>query len=151
MTMKGKEYGLNKTAAATGSAGRTLRRVANAAKTLAKENPGKAVGATALAGVGLDKFIRKIRNDSRRKYLIEKLMRHDPIISDADSDEVMRYYATLYRIAPELSLDENAVKELLQSFIKFGRVDMATLKMLADTEKSLKQNQGPDVRLKDFV
>lgn len=49
----------------------------------------------------------------------------------------MEWYATIVHFAPTVSLDKNAVREILQGFARFGRVDLQTLKLLADTEKSM--------------
>ena len=92
-----------------------------------------------LGGWGVKQIIDKIMNDNRRKALLEDLMMTDPIIKDADEDKVKEYYATIHHMAPKLSADKNVVRELLQNFIKFGRVDIQSIKSLADTQKSMQQ------------
>lgn len=96
-----------------------------------------AAGITSLAGMGISALLSKIQNDVRRKAIIEDLYMNDPLISQAPKDEVLQYYATIYNLAPKVSLEKNVVKELLQNFIKFGRVDVNTAKTLVDTEKGM--------------
>lgn len=122
------------------------------------ETAGKAFSAVGkgLAGASLGYFAfkqikDKIQNDTRRKALIEDLHMNDPIISQADKDEVLQYYATIYQIAPKLSLEKNTVKELLQNFIKFDRVDIQTIKSLADTEKSMAQGSKASASPMDAI
>lgn len=79
----------------------------------------------------------KIQNDLRRKSLLEDLMRNDPIISKADKDQVLQFYATIFHVAPHLSADKNTVKDLLRNFITFDKVDLNSIKMLADAEKNM--------------
>lgn len=79
------------------------------------------VGAIVTGGLVIGKVINKIKNDIRRKSLLEDLRLNDPLLRDIDT----------------VSLDKNAVREILQGFARFGRVDLQTLKMLADTEKSM--------------
>ena len=64
------------------------------------------------------------------------------VIKSAPKDEVLAYYATIYNTAPTVSLDKNAVRELLHNFIKFGRVDINTIKTLAETENKMRSNTG---------
>ncbi len=97
------------------------------------------IGAFALtsAGLGMKAVINKIQNDTRRSAIIQDLIETDPVLKEADPDQVMEYYAMIYRVAPRLSLEKLAVKELLQNFIKFGRVDIQSIKMIAETEHKL--------------
>jgi len=101
------------------------------------------VGATALPLMAINRLKKKIQNDTRRKALIEDLYMNDPIIKDAEREDVLQYYATIYSVAPSVSLDKNVVRELLQNFVKFGRVDIQTIKTLAETEEKMsKGNQN---------
>lgn len=94
------------------------------------------VGSLVLASSALIKSIKEVQNDSRRKQLITELHHNDPVLSKIPEDQVLEWYATIYHFAPHFSLDRSAVREVLQNFARFGRVDVNTLKMLADTEKS---------------
>ena len=95
------------------------------------------VGAIVTGGLVIGKVINKIKNDIRRKSLLEDLRLNDPLLRDIDKAQLMEWYATIAHFAPTVSLDKNAVREILQGFARFGRVDLQTLKMLADTEKSM--------------
>ncbi|WP_304040014.1 hypothetical protein [Desulfovibrio piger] len=95
------------------------------------------VGAIVTGGLVISKVINKIKNDIRRKSLLEDLRLNDPLLRDIDKAQLMEWYATIVHFAPTVSLDKNAVREILQGFARFGRIDLQTLKMLADTEKSM--------------
>lgn len=109
-----------------------------------------AVGA-AIPLMTINSMKNKIQNDTRRKALIEDLYQNDPIIKNADREEVIQYYATIFSIAPSVSLDKNVVRELLQNFIKFGRVDIQTIKTLAETERSISQSKSLPFRVTDAL
>ena len=100
---------------------------------------------TVVAGHIASKAIRAIQNNTRKKALIEDLMMTDPIIKNADKSEVLQYYAVIDSMSPSLALEKPAVKELLQTFVRFGRVDINTLKMLAETEKNKVQSKNTDM------
>lgn len=95
------------------------------------------VGAIVTGGLVIGKVINKIKNDIRRKSLLEDLRLNDQLLRDIDKAQLMEWYATIVHFAPTVSLDKNAVREILQGFARFGRIDLQTLKMLADTEKSM--------------
>jgi hypothetical protein len=102
----------------------------------------------ALTGLQIKQAYSKIQNDIRRKALIEDLIMHDPIIKEAPREKTLEYYATIYNIAPKISSEKPAVRELLQHFVKFGRIDLQTLKTLAETESKL---QSPAGSVKDMI
>ena len=92
-------------------------------------------------GLAMKRIFDKINNDTRRKALIEDLANNDPLLKDIDKATVMQWYASIYRVAPSLSMDKSTVREVLHTFARFGRVDMQTLKMLSETEKNI-SSQG---------
>lgn len=94
-------------------------------------------GALISGGIILGKALNSIKNDIRRKSLLEDLYLNDPLLHEIDKAQLMEWYATIVHFAPTVSLDKNAVREVLHGFARFGRVDLQTLKMLADTEKSM--------------
>lgn len=94
-------------------------------------------GAAVTGSVVLGKVINKIKNDIRRKSLLEDLHLNDPLLHEIDKAQLMEWYATIVHFAPTVSLDKNAVREVMHGFARFGRVDLQTLKMLADTEKNM--------------
>jgi len=98
---------------------------------------------TSAIGTGfmMSKIIQNIMNDHKRKAMLEDLIMNDAFIKQADPERVKEFYATIHYMAPKLSGDKNVVKELLQNFIKFDRVDISSIKALADTQKSMSQGQ----------
>lgn len=95
------------------------------------------VGMLGIGAAALYKAYTKLHNDATRKHIIQDLHLNDPILRDVDNEKLLEWYATIYHFAPKFSLDKNAVCEVLQNFARFGRVDVNTLKMLAETEKAL--------------
>jgi hypothetical protein len=96
----------------------------------------------ALTGMQLKQAYSRIQNDVRRKAMIEDLILNDMIIKEAPREQVLEWYATIYNIAPKVSAEKPAVRELLQHFVKFGRIDLQTLKTLAETESKLNSSSG---------
>lgn len=96
------------------------------------------------AGVALKTLINKIQNDTRRKAIIEDLMLNDPIIKKAPKEQVLSFYATINNVAPSIAVDKNAVTELLQHFIKFGTIDLKSIKDLAETHGAITKNKNLD-------
>lgn len=94
-------------------------------------------GALISGGIILGKALNSIKNDIRRKSLLEDLHLNDPLLHEIDKAQLMEWYATIVHFAPTVSLDKNAVREVMHGFARFGRVDLQTLKMLADTEKNM--------------
>ena len=97
------------------------------------------VGVLAGAGMLISKACTRIQNDATRKNLLNDLHLNDPLLKEIPKDQLLEWYATIYHFAPKFSLDRGAVKETLEQFARFGRVDVNTLKMLADTEKATQQ------------
>ena len=130
-----------------GLANPDIKDAAGTASALIKDT---SVGLFALtaSGLGMKSLINKIQNDTRRKAIIEDLANNDPVLKEAPKQEILEYYAMIYRVAPRLSLEKLAVKELLQNFLKFGRVDIQSLKMIAETEQKI----SPDTfNLRDML
>ena len=109
-----------------------------------------AIGA-AIPIMTINSWKNKLQNDTRRKAIIEDLYQNDPIIKNADREEVIQYYATIMSIAPSVSLDKNIVRELMQNFVKFGRVDIQTIKTLSETERSISQSKSLPFRITDAL
>lgn len=101
----------------------------------------KILHGVALIGAGsiIHKAYTAIKNDVTRKNLINDLHLNDAVLSQVPEEHLLEWYATIYHFAPNFSLDKQAVREVLQNFARFGKVDVNTLKMLADTEKATSQ------------
>ncbi|MCB5270506.1 MAG: hypothetical protein LHW56_01520 [Candidatus Cloacimonetes bacterium] len=91
-----------------------------------------------LTGFALATKIKQLRNSIRHKAILEDLIATDPIIKQAPREQVVEAYATIYHLAPRVALEKQLVREILQHVVKFGRMDMQTVKMLTDTEKTVK-------------
>lgn len=87
----------------------------------------------------LRKAYNAITQDFKRKAIIEDLRRTDPMLRNVSDEQLMEWYATIYHFAPKFSLDKAAVREVLDNFARFGKVDVNTLKMLSETEKASEQ------------
>ena len=119
-----------------------------------QEIPARKVGVGLIGGMlaanQVSKAIRAIQSNTRQKALIEDLILTDPMIKQADKREVLEYYAMIVSIAPAISLEKPIIRELLQTFIRFGRVDMQTLKTLAETQRNAEQGK-PAGSFKDLA
>lgn len=93
------------------------------------------MAATALMAGG--SIVNKLNNDTRRKALIEDLARNDTILRQVPKDKLIAWYGVIYQYGPKTSLNKEVTRDLLQTFARFGRVDMPTLKTIAETEKAM--------------
>jgi hypothetical protein len=105
------------------------------------------LGTAMLSAFVIKKAFDKAMTDIKRKAMLEDLIMNDPIIRRADRDKVKQFYATIHSIAPKISGDKSVVKELLQNFIRFDRVDLNSVKTLADTQKSIVQAEGKGLEM----
>lgn len=143
------EYGpaYNYTMEKTAGVGKVLSVAAADPKLTA--NVLKAVGigmsAAGISGTLLKTLINKIQNDMRRKAIIEDLATYDPILKNVDREQIKEWFATMYYYAPTMTADKNTVKEILTGFARFGKIDLSTLKTLAETEEKLRKarNESP--------
>ena len=109
----------------------------------------KAVGmgasAAGISTILLKSLVNKIQNDMRRKAIIEDLATYDPILKNVDREQIKEWFATMYYYAPTMTADKNTVREILTGFARFGKIDLSTLKTLAETEEKLRKarNESP--------
>lgn len=107
---------------------------------------GGALGAGMLVSKGLvaaSDYVSNLSGTFEQKKLIKNLMETDPIIKNADPAQVMSFYKTICNMAPNLSVDVNMAKDLLHNFIKFGRIDMQSLKLMIEAEKAHREATMP--------
>lgn len=100
---------------------------------------GKALSAGATvygAARAATNYVKDMGVSTTQQQVITKLLNTDPILKNADRESVLSYYKTICNMAPKVSQDENVVKDLLHNFVKFGRIDLQSLKLLTDTEKA---------------
>lgn len=82
-----------------------------------------------------------------RREIFKSLKREDPLIADAPNKVLLEAFHTMSKIAPQLSTDKNAVKSVLrEAAMSGGGLDFATIKGLADAEKSVMQAKNPGAR-----
>jgi len=98
------------------------------------------VGLLTAGAASLHRAYTSIQNDAQRKQLISDLHLNDPFLKEVPEEQLLEWYSTIYHFAPKFSLDKSAVREVLQNFARFGKVDVNTLKMLAETEKAMTSN-----------
>ena len=104
-----------------------------------------------LSGVLIKKMIDNIKNDSNKKRIIEDLALNDPVLKEVEKSTLLEWYATLCHYAPTLCTDKQTVGEVLRNFARFGKIDINTLKMLADTEKSISSARDNDTKFNDLT
>lgn len=102
-----------------------------------------AVPGLVLGAVSLNHLYGKIKNDSRRRAIFESLC-WDPEFRDMDKSQLLEWFTTIYHYAPDITLDKVSVKELLKQFRQFDRVDIQTLKTLAETQKNVSESRSKD-------
>lgn len=85
----------------------------------------------------LKTILDKLKNDVRKKRIIEDLALNDPLLKTVDKRQLYHWYATLCYYAPTLADDKLTVTEVLQNFARFGKVDFNTIKMLVESEKTV--------------
>lgn len=101
-------------------------------------------GITLSAGV-LQGIYRQIQNDIRRKAIVEDLANYDPILKNVDKAKIKEWYATMMYYAPVMSADKQTAREVLTGFSRFDKVDLKTLKELADTELALAKGRSESI------
>ncbi len=104
-------------------------------------------GATVLAGGLMAGSMLKstydaIKRDQKAKQVFETLS-HDPMLSKVDPGTLAEWFAAIYHYSPTAASDKATAKELMHQFATFGKVDLQTLKTLADLEdKSVSARKG---------
>lgn len=105
-------------------------------------NKGVVAGAM-LGALTLRALHNDLKKSNRHRAMFESLC-WDPEFASVDKGKLLEWYTTIYRYSPTTALDKTATKELLKQFNTFGRVDMQTLKTLADTEEALASARSDD-------
>lgn len=77
--------------------------------------------------------------DVRRLVTLQKLMLHDPIISEADPDTVLSLYNTLAAANTELAKDPNLLRFALREALQYEAVPLHTYKDLVEMQKNRAQ------------
>jgi len=100
----------------------------------------------------LNKFRKKWKGDQEaidedfdqtaRAAMIQDFLITDPILSDADPDQVLEMYNTLVQFSPELSKDKNVMRVALRSAIQHDGLAPQDLRQFLDTEHSIQVNRN---------
>ena len=93
---------------------------------------------TLASGIMMGKaYLAKLNNDTRRRAIIEDLARNDAILRQVPKDKLISWYGVIFQYSPRTSLNKEVTRDLLQSFARIGKVDLQTVKTLAETEKAV--------------
>ena len=86
-----------------------------------------------MAGGLLKSTYDAIRRNQKAKQVFESVS-NDPQLAKIDKGTLLEWYASIYHYSPTAATDKSTVKELLKQFATFGKVDLQTLKTLAEME-----------------
>ncbi len=120
-----------------------IKKVVPSASDQAKTRQANAATILQLSGLGvagalgLKMLLARIQNNSKRTILINDLLRTNAIIKGGDKQRIMGWYATLVQVAPRSALDKTVVTEVLEGAVRFNKLDVATINMLAKMENEI--------------
>lgn len=126
------------------------------------EDLGNSIRSNTLGGIGKgvgdaigDVFIRtpvsEVTKFVKKKFVAEPKQRaallaaleHDDVLGQTPRDAIDSAHGTLKRFSPSLAEDPNAVRSYLRTAVmSHGGVDLATIRMLLDAEKTRQQAKG---------
>lgn len=96
-----------------------------------------------------DLLTKKLYTVPKHQKAFEHATNNDDYVSKAykeNPDQIHGAWATMRRFGPTLAEDPNAVKSFLrQAAMSNGQIDYATIRMLAETEKFIRQSRGQGV------
>ncbi len=88
----------------------------------------------------------KLYIEPKQQNVLKQVIQTDPTLAQAmekTPDMVIGAYKTLKQFAPSLTTDANSLKNFLkQAIIMNGQIDFNTIKLLAETEKTIRQFKG---------
>lgn len=85
---------------------------------------------------GLDNE-RSLLLNARRAMILSELLTDDPIIRDADPNQVMETYKVMVMTSPRVSLDKAQVRSFLRSAVNSVSVSPADAKVISDVDKGV--------------
>ena len=85
--------------------------------------------------------LKEYVNNMRRSDIITELYEEDPILSEADPNEVSRAYATLVQTSPEASLNKEVVRAILRQSVNSVAVSPFDAKQWAELDKTMLENE----------
>jgi hypothetical protein len=94
----------------------------------------KALGRAAYAGG------RRLLQGRKHRQVFDQVSATDPILAEADPEELQQTYATMTRFAPTLASDPYAAQSFLREAVTSGGgISYNTLKLLAEAERAAQQ------------
>lgn len=87
-------------------------------------------------GDGIDNEKSIILN-VRRAIILADLMSNDPIIRDADPNQVTETYKAMVMSSPRVSLDKAQVRSFLRSAVNSVAVSPADMKVISDVDRGV--------------
>lgn len=100
---------------------------------------GKAIGQGLVQGLGSlgSRLWQQQELGPSQDEMLQLLQGEDPIIADADPQEIAEAYETMKRFAPTLSSDKNVARSFLrEAAASGGGVNYNTVRLLADAENA---------------
>ncbi len=106
---------------------------------------GGTLGSEAVKGTfkGIESAVRttpEMKLSARHKTFIENLIKSDQILKSRKPEIIISHYETLVRMAPSISLDQNAVSAFLRYSTQHEGIDTSMLRQLAELEGKVNQN-----------
>lgn len=137
------------------STGGLMEAIKKGAKKIGGNVPTAVLVTAGIAGIaagmrGISAVYNKLLNDPKRKRILEQLIAEDPILRDADKDKLLEYYAVIYHVAPSITLNKGALREPLKNFVRFDKVDVATMKTLAELEDKMRSHKSDTSFISDM-
>lgn len=87
-----------------------------------------------------DEYIKKYKKEQDkldRELALQRLITGDPIIAEADPNEVLELYQTISSISPTFAKDHRMMATALKEALQYGAVPVSMLKDIADFEDKL--------------
>ena len=97
-------------------------------------SPGQSATGNSMGVIDAD---RQQMLNARREMILSDLMANDPIIRDADPNEVVDIYKTIVMTAPRVSLDKSQVRSALRTAVNSISVSPNDAKVWADVDKGV--------------
>lgn len=112
---------------------------------------GLGLGTLAAGFKGIEYVRRKLIQDPKRLQILDELVREDPVLKDADPEKLLEYYSVIFHTAPSITLNKGALREPLRNFIRFDKVDLATLRTLTEIEEKRSRTLSAPSFLDDLM
>jgi len=79
----------------------------------------------------------------QRPGILKGLMQDDPVLANAEADDLMQHFHTMAKFAPTLAMDQNAARSFLrEAIMSQSGPDYGTIAGLARAEKNVLEAKG---------